>query len=129
MRNYYTLGQLVKVLGLKPHIITYALTARHLPEPAVRVGNKRVFTGEDVERAARHFGVSAKWDALREHSEDVGHPAGIGPTYSLKGPFTVESVDAARHEVRGGEGAVYCWTEDRGGALVIAGLLESAGRG
>ena len=122
MQQYYTLGDVVRILGLKPHVVTYAITSGQLPEPPVRVGNKRVFTEEDVERMALHFRVTPKLipqdDAARGQGADV-------EVLKLKKPFTVESIDEARHEVRGGDGAVYCRTEERARALLIAGLLEA----
>jgi hypothetical protein len=122
VQQYYTLGDVVRILGLKPHVVTYAITSGHLPEPSVRVGNKRIFTTDDVERMALHFRVTPKLipqdDAARGQGADV-------EVLKLKKPFTVESIDEARHEVRGGDGAVYCRTEERARALLIAGLLEA----
>lgn len=122
MQQYYTLGDVVRILGLKPHVVTYAITSGHLPEPSVRVGNKRIFTTDDVERMALHFRVAPRLipqdDAARGQGADV-------EVLKLKKPFTVESIDEARHEVRGGDGAVYCRTEERARALLIAGLLEA----
>ena len=123
MQQYYTLGDVVRILGLKPHVVTYAITSGPLPEPSVRVGNKRIFTTDDVERMPLHFRVTPKLipqdDAARGQGADV-------EVLKLKKPFTVESIDEARHEVRGGDGAVYCRTEERSRALLIAGLLEAA---
>ncbi len=44
------LGDVARLLDTPPHRIVYLLTARKVPEPALRVGGRRVFTAEDVER-------------------------------------------------------------------------------
>ena len=128
MQEYYTLRDVVRVLDLKPHVITYSISAGHLPEPPVRLGNKRVFSRLDVERMAEHFRVTPRWNSLRR-GDDTHTALGLEVKgLSLKKPFSVESSDEARHEVKDGDGAVYCWTTERATALLIAGLLESAVR-
>jgi hypothetical protein len=47
----------------RPHQITYAITSGLLPEPKVRIGGRRVFQDEDIERIARYFGVRLKKEA------------------------------------------------------------------
>ena len=49
--NHFTLGQISRLLGKKPHLITYAITSGHVPEPAMRIGNKRVFGEADLQTA------------------------------------------------------------------------------
>lgn len=44
------LGQVANKLRCRPHQITYMLTSGLLPEPALRLGNRRIFTERDVER-------------------------------------------------------------------------------
>jgi MerR HTH family regulatory protein len=129
VHQYYTLGDVARAFGLKPHVVTYAITAGHLPEPAIRVGNKRVFTKEDMERMALHFRVTPRWDSLRAEAEPQSGPGVEMRGLSLKKPFSVESADDSRHEVKDGAGAIQCWTAQRATALLIAGLLESAVRG
>jgi hypothetical protein len=128
-RKFFVLGEVAKLLVIKPHKITYALTSGHVPEPEMRLGNKRVFATEDVERIARHLRVAMPQDDLIEPEEPklapgVEHSGGM----TLVTPFYVERAGTTGHEVRDGDGAVYCWTADRAKALVIAGLLESACR-
>ena len=55
--NYFTLGQVSRLLGRKPHLITYAIASGHVPEPPMRISNKRVFGEADLERLARYFNV------------------------------------------------------------------------
>ncbi len=126
MQQYYTLSDVVKILGLKPHVITYAITSGHLPEPPVRVGNKRIFTEEDVERMALHFHVRPDWK-----NRHVGDATELQQVVDVKGlglkvPFSVESIGPTDHEVRDGDGDVFCRVPSRAKGLVIAGLLESA---
>ena len=84
-----------------------------------------MFTTEDLERITRHFHVVPRWKKHQEEHagcNDIIEVRGL----VLKEPFTVESSGTASPEVRDGNGAVFCWASDRGKALVIAGLLESA---
>ena len=55
-RRLYSLSDVADIIGCKPYQITYLLTTRQVPEPA-RIGNKRVFSIEDV------FRISQKLDA------------------------------------------------------------------
>lgn len=126
--RHYLLAEVARILGRKPHHISYALTTRQVPEPHLRVANKRVFSAEDVERLARHFGVNPRWPSpnstgIDEHHRD--NPVGM----LLTPPFEVGAAGESCHEVRDGDGIVFCWASDRAKALLIAGLLESAVRG
>ena len=59
---------------------------------------------------------------------DVGEPEpAVGLV--LKPPFEVFGFGEEAHEVRDGDGAVFCRAADRARALIIAGLLESAVKG
>ena len=60
MRAHLSLKDVSRLLGLKPYRIAYAISVGLIPEPACRVGNKRVFRPKDVERIANHFGISIK---------------------------------------------------------------------
>ena len=125
--NYFTLSQISRILRKKPHLVTYAITSGHVPEPAMRIGNKRVFGEADVERLARYFGIptpriqSDSFDG-EGHAELAHRPEPL----SLAGPFTVEQAGTSGHEVRDGNGEVFCWAADRPRALILAGLLEHA---
>ena len=56
-KNLMTLGEVAKVLGVKPHRITYALSNGLVEEPALRIANRRVFQADDLDRLAQLFGV------------------------------------------------------------------------
>ena len=126
MKQHYLLGEVSRALGRKPYHVTHVLTTGKVPEPALRIGNKRLFTAEDVERLARHFRVSPDWGAIetaRPASDDKA-PERL----TLRPPFEVISVGETGHEVRDGDGIVFGWAGDRAKALVMAGLLEAATR-
>jgi len=48
--KYLLLGDVARLLHRRPHQIVYLLSSRQVPEPSLRLGNRRVFTAEDVER-------------------------------------------------------------------------------
>jgi len=127
MRDQFLLGEVARVLGRKPHHVTHALVSGQVPEPAMRIANRRMFSRDDVTRLARHFKTTPNWDALNPVLVDVDAepPAHL----TLRPPFEVAQVGGSGHEVRDGDGAVFCWAPDRGRALVLAGLLDAAGRG
>ena len=127
MKEHYLLGEVSRVLGRKPYHVTHVLTTGKVPEPALRIGNKRLFAVEDVERLAQHFRVSPDWGAI-----ETGRPASDDKAperLTLRPPFEVVRVSETGHEVRDGDGEVFAWTGDRAKALVMAGLLEAAVRG
>jgi hypothetical protein len=51
------LGDVARLLGVKPYRVTYALTTGLVPEPRDRIANKRLFKAEDVTRLADYFGT------------------------------------------------------------------------
>lgn len=55
--NYFLLGDVARILRCQPYQIVYLLTTNKVPEPALRIGNKRVFTLEDVHRIAERLRV------------------------------------------------------------------------
>ena len=122
--NYFSLYQFARILGKKPHLVVYAITSGPVPEPGRRIGNKRVFNREDVERLARHLRIATP----RIDPEEEGHqgPAHRSEGLSLAGPFTVDQAGTSSLEVRDGNGEVFCWAVDRPRAMIIAGLLEHA---
>ena len=127
MKEHYLLGEVSRVLGRKPHQIVHLLTSGKIPEPQVRIANKRLFVLEDIDRLARHFRVTPEWAASNRHSADADNNAPEGLT--LRPPFEVHQVSETGHEVRDGDGEVFAWAPDRGRALLVAGLLEAATRG
>jgi DNA-binding transcriptional MerR regulator len=47
--TWLLLGDVARRLRCRPHQIVYLLTSRQVPEPATRIGNRRMFTPADVE--------------------------------------------------------------------------------
>jgi|GEM_PF-1444349 len=127
MTKQYLLGEVAKILGRRPHQITYLITSGQAPEPERRLANKRLFSESDVSRLARRLKVEPDWSAVVRDG-DVGEPEPpVGLV--LTPPFKVVETRESGHEVRDGDGAVFCRAADRARALVIAGFLESAVRG
>jgi len=51
------LGDVSSVIGVARHRIEYAIANGAIPEPELRIANKRIFTIEDAQRIADYFGV------------------------------------------------------------------------
>ena len=50
--EYFLLGQVARILRCQPYQIAYLLMTRQVPEPRLRIGNKRIFTISDMQRIA-----------------------------------------------------------------------------
>lgn len=127
MDDRYVLSEVSRILGKKPHQVTYALTSRAVPEPEQRVASRRLFSRDDIVRLARYFKVAPKWSVLEAVGNDAKDEASAGLV--LRPPFEAVDSGTACCEVRDGEGIVFAWAGDRARAMVIAGLLEAAARG
>ena len=57
MNEFYSMKEVARLLGVRPHRVGYAVSTGAVPQPSQRFGNTRVFTVEDVRRLADHFGV------------------------------------------------------------------------
>jgi len=126
MDDRYVLSDVARLLGKKPHQVTYALTSRAVPEPEERIANKRLFSRDDIVRLARHFKVAPKWSELEVSG---GAKEEASPSLVLRPPFEAVDTGTACCEVRDGDGIVFAWAGDRARAMVVAGLLEAAVRG
>ena len=60
MGKLYLLNDVARLMKKRPHQITYAITSGLLPEPEMRIGGRRVFLDEDIQRIAQYFGVRVK---------------------------------------------------------------------
>ena len=49
------LGDVARVLNVRPHRVVYALTSGLVPEPQLRIGNRRLFDRKDIETLANYF--------------------------------------------------------------------------
>ena len=53
--NMCLLREVAMILNIAPHRVNYALVSGAVPEPAIRLGNRRIFQTEDIERLQKHF--------------------------------------------------------------------------
>ena len=58
MEQALSLREVSKLLNLQHYRIVYAIATHRIPEPVLRVANKRIFQHADVERIASHFHVT-----------------------------------------------------------------------
>jgi DNA-binding transcriptional MerR regulator len=70
-KRHFLLKDVARLLKVKPYQIAYALSVGLVPEPELRISNKRVFSPEDIERLAKHFGVDPGGKAGRK-ADDAG---------------------------------------------------------
>jgi len=72
MKKLFLLSEVAGLLRKKPWHVVYAITSGVVPEPKLRIGNKRIFVPEDIGRLAAHFGIAFDQD---EHGEAKGKEA------------------------------------------------------
>jgi hypothetical protein len=58
MKKLFLLSEVAGVLRKKPWQVVYAITSGAVPEPKLRIGNKRIFVDGDIRRLATHFGIA-----------------------------------------------------------------------
>lgn len=54
-KNMMILNEAAKAIGVKPYQLVYALTSGAVPEPSLRISNKRIFQPADIRRLKTHF--------------------------------------------------------------------------
>ena len=72
MKKVYLLSEVARLFKKRPHVIAYAISSGLVPEPKLRIGNKRIFVDEDIRRLATHFGIACDQDA---HGQSQGKGA------------------------------------------------------
>ena len=60
MTQLFSIRDCGKLCSVPAHRIAYAHTQERLPEPALRVAGKRIYTWDDVLKVAAYFGVEIK---------------------------------------------------------------------
>jgi hypothetical protein len=65
MKKVYLLSEVARLLKKRSHVIAYAISSGLVPEPKLRIGNKRIFVDEDIGRLAAHFGIAFDQDEHR----------------------------------------------------------------
>ncbi len=58
--DLHLLGDVSRKLGCEPYRIVYLLTTGKVPEPRLRLGNRRLFTTDDIARIAAKLGISVE---------------------------------------------------------------------
>ena len=104
MEKHYLLGEVAKLVGRRPHQIVYLLTSGQIPEAEQRIGNRRLFSEEDVIRLARHFKVTPKWDVIESApaNADAETPERLDAPTTLRGG--INGSDRSRDQGRGWRG-------------------------
>lgn len=57
MNHIYSIGEVGRMLGVRPYRISYAIATGQLPEAPLHFLHKRCFTEADIQGIARFFGV------------------------------------------------------------------------
>ena len=55
-QQLFLISDVSRMLGVPAHRIAYQFMTRKLPEPALKLGNRRLFTLYDVQRVAKALG-------------------------------------------------------------------------
>jgi hypothetical protein len=65
-KELFLLGDVSRRLNVPPHRISYLFVKRAIPEPLLRLGNRRVFTEEDGRAIAKMLGLEWKSEKDQE---------------------------------------------------------------
>ncbi len=57
MQQLLGIGDVAKLIGIARHRIEYAVSNGSLPEPEIRIANKRAFNINETKNIAQYFGV------------------------------------------------------------------------
>jgi hypothetical protein len=71
MNHTMSLQDCARMLNVQSYQIQYAYAHRRVPEPQLRVAGRRLFTPDDVQRLAAHFGVKLPETELAEPATEV----------------------------------------------------------
>jgi DNA-binding transcriptional MerR regulator len=55
-QQLFLISDVSRMLGVPAHRIAYQYMTRKLPEPSLKMGNRRVFTLADVQKVAKALG-------------------------------------------------------------------------
>lgn len=55
-QQLFLISDVSRMLGVPAHRIAYQYMTRKLPEPSLKLGNRRVFTLADVQKVAKALG-------------------------------------------------------------------------
>jgi len=65
----FLISDVAKRLNVPPHRVAYLFLTRKLPEPKLRLGNRRVFTVGEARRVAKALGRPWDMDDVKEAGE------------------------------------------------------------
>ena len=55
--SFMLLGDASRLLACRPYQIVYLISSGQVPEPALRIGNRRIFQADDIRRLAERLNV------------------------------------------------------------------------
>ena len=64
------LGEVSKLINVPKHRIDYAIANGSIPEPRMRISNKRAFSQEEVRVIANYFGVQIEERVMPEREKN-----------------------------------------------------------
>ncbi len=62
-QTQFILSEVAKIVGVKAHVVAYAISSGNLPEPCLRIAGKRIFSTKEVEAIKKHFASRPKKEA------------------------------------------------------------------
>jgi hypothetical protein len=65
----YSMKDAARILRVQPYQIAYLLNTSRVPEPKVRLGGRRAFAEEDIQRLAARLRVELPGDLARSTEE------------------------------------------------------------
>ncbi|HBN74734.1 MAG TPA: hypothetical protein DD473_02705 [Planctomycetaceae bacterium] len=60
MQEFYSLGQVAQILGVRQHQITYLLNSKNQKLEPNRVSGRRLFTDDDIRKIAAALGKEVR---------------------------------------------------------------------
>lgn len=73
MNEHYILNEVARAVGRKPYQIAYMISIGELDEPKLRIGNWRVFTGEEVARIKEIVQAKDRNKSVVSNAKTGGH--------------------------------------------------------
>lgn len=62
--SLFSIREVACILHVQPYQIAYLLTTGKVPEPKFRLGNRRAFSAEDIQRLSTQFNVAMPKDLM-----------------------------------------------------------------
>ena len=62
-QTQFILNEVAKIVGVKSHVIAYAISSQNPPEPKLRISGKRIFSAQEVEAIRKYFQNRPKKEA------------------------------------------------------------------